>query len=355
MSQMRFLDKLRVAPGKCLHGRYKDYPGRPCLDICPKRAITLNPLEIDYGLCDDCGICASVCPSGALSVKESFLKEIFRQTISGDGTELKIRCSRAGGPCAVVACLAVLDYAFFADLCIRGTNLRLLSGNCESCRMASGGDIIRSNVNTANNLLLLYERNERVILAESADRQDLENGSRRAMFRGMGRTISRFIPELDETGHDSDPGPVPARRQRSVKIIEGLEGGQRRTAPDMPIPFTGKEIDAARCDICDGLPRCVSLCPTDALEFYADRGGAAITFTASRCIGCNLCQAACHKDAVSSFPLQSGQIEELRRSKTLACFEARECDGCGRVSAVTRAVLCQDCQQRERKLGWDIV
>jgi Fe-S-cluster-containing dehydrogenase component len=175
------------------------------------------------------------------------------------------------------------------------------------------------------------------------------------MFRGVGRTISRFIPELEDTAHDPDPCPEPGRRQRSIRIIERLEQARRRAIPDMPMPFTGREIDASRCDICGGSPMCVSFCPTDALEFFADRGGVAITFAASRCIGCELCQGACHKAAVSSFPLQSGQLEELWSARTLASFEAHECDGCGRVSAVTLGGLCQDCQQRERKLGWDVV
>jgi ferredoxin len=137
MSQKTFfIDKLGVDPGKCLPGRYMDYSEHPCQDLCPNKAITLKPLEIDYGLCDDCGICGGACPSGALSVKESFLKELFRQTTSEEDLELKIRCTRAAGSCAAVVCLAALDYAFFVDLCISGAkNLTLLSGNCESCRV----------------------------------------------------------------------------------------------------------------------------------------------------------------------------------------------------------------------------
>ncbi len=350
-----FMDKLGVAPGKCLPGRYKDYSEHPCQDVCPNKAITLRPLGIDYGLCDDCGICASVCPSGALNIKESFFKGFLRQMNSDGGLELKIRCSHAAGSCPVVACLCALDDAFLAGLCTRAAkNLLLLSGNCESCHIAAGGEIIRSNVNTANNMLLLYGRDERVFLVESAARQELESGSRRAMFRGIGKTISRFIPELDGSAHDLDEGPLLARRQRSIGLIERLEEGRSGPFHDMPLPFTGKEIDAVLCDICAGAPMCASLCPMDALEFSVDMEGGAITYAAGRCIGCELCRVACHKAAVSTVTLRSGQIKELWTTKKLACFEAQECDGCGAGSVVTRGGLCQDCQQRERKLVWDI-
>jgi len=350
-----FIDKLGVDPEKCLHGRYKDYPERSCQDVCPNKAITLNPLEIDHGLCDDCGICASVCPAGALSIKEFPLKQLLGRTISDDGAELKIRCSRAVGSCASVTCIGALDYAFFVELCTRGAkNLRLLAGNCEGCQTAPGGGIARATVNTANNILCLYEREERVILTESVDRQALESDSRRAMFRGIGRTISKFVPELEGIEQDRDPGPVPVRQQRALEILRGLEEGRRDMDPCVPLPFTAKEVDAAKCDSCNGLLKCVSFCPTEALEYSADSRFASITFKAARCIGCGLCESACHKAAVRSCTLKSGQVEELWCTKTLMGFEARECGVCGRTVIGIHDDLCHDCQQRKRKLEWEI-
>lgn len=350
------MDKLWVDPQKCLHGRHKDYQEHPCQDVCPNKAIHLNPLEIDDGLCDDCGICAGVCPAGALSVKESYLAEVASQAVLVAGKELRIRCSRVGARCTSVACLGALDLAFYLELCIRSSkDIRLLMGDCESCQKAPGGVLAWAAVKTANNMLCLYGRKERVLLTESADRQDLESGSKRAMFREMGRTIKRFIPEMDQAGHTRDEGPIPARMIRAIKMIEELEKGHVRTAYDIRMPFKRKEIDADRCDTCDGTPKCVRFCPMDALKFSADGDVASIFFNSCRCIGCGLCQTACGEHAMSSFPLLSGQIEELRRSRNLVCFEAQECDGCGMIAVVTREGLCQDCRQRMRKLAWESV
>ncbi|MCR4288268.1 MAG: 4Fe-4S dicluster domain-containing protein [Deltaproteobacteria bacterium] len=116
-----------------------------------------------------------------------------------------------------------------------------------------------------------------------------------------------------------------------------------------------KDIDAGRCDSCDGNPRCVSFCPAGALEYFVESASAGITFRSCRCIGCGLCESACPRGAMKSSTLRSGQIEELWRSKILAGFEARECEECGGVSVGTRGGLCQDCHQRKRKLVWECV
>ncbi|MEK6758218.1 MAG: 4Fe-4S dicluster domain-containing protein [Deltaproteobacteria bacterium] len=284
------------------------------------------------------------------------MSEVARQAASDNGKELRIRCSRVGGRCTAVTCHGSLDYAFLDALCLRSEkDLRLLAGDCEDCGRATGGEVVRANIDAANRFMLLFGRRERVILTESADRQDLGSASRRAMFRDVGRTISKFVPEIKYPEPDIGTGQVPARQQWALEIIRGLEEKQRELDPCVPLPFYGKEIDAAMCDICNGTPKCVRFCPTDALEYSAVSGSVDISFKAGRCIGCHLCEAACHKDAVKSFALKSGQVEELRSAKPIMVFEAQECDGCGGTAIVTRGGLCLDCQQRERKLGWGSV
>ena len=39
-----------------------------CPDLCITRNEEINAIEIDYDFCKGCGICASVCPKGAIKI-----------------------------------------------------------------------------------------------------------------------------------------------------------------------------------------------------------------------------------------------------------------------------------------------
>ena len=59
-------------------------------------------------------------------------------------------------------------------------------------------------------------------------------------------------------------------------------------------PHLGMEIRSERCNHCDN-PPCVSCCPTGAS--HVEEHGKVVLVTASKCIGCKACLAACPYDA----------------------------------------------------------
>ena len=51
----------------------ENIPCNPCVDACPKRAITIEgdmngTPTVDFGICDGCGLCVSACPGLAIFV-----------------------------------------------------------------------------------------------------------------------------------------------------------------------------------------------------------------------------------------------------------------------------------------------
>lgn len=346
-------EKLDLTPRACLHNRYKDYPEHPCLSACPHKAITLDPLKINLDLCDDCGICASVCPTDALSIKEGYFRKILEPAARAERNKINIKCSRVNEYCTEVSCLGALDQVLLAELCLRTEkNIGLFAGNCGDCDKAPGGSIARSNIEAANNLLFLYGRKEKISIVEP-ETHDLEaDNSKRAIFKSIGTAISKFIPEIQNNLEPLYPPPVPRKRQRLLGLIKKL-GMESKIKADCALPFKGKRIDGLLCDNCGGSIKCVKYCPSNALAFsITEESGAAITFEAGKCIGCDICEIACPKKALDSFALRSTRIEELWSEKKLVrLFEVQRCGQCGKCSLNAQDGLCPDCIQRERKLN----
>ena len=71
------LQKGRVAIIECV----QNIPCNPCVDICPRHAITIegnitNPPVIDFEKCNGCGLCVANCPGLAIfSVDETVAPE----------------------------------------------------------------------------------------------------------------------------------------------------------------------------------------------------------------------------------------------------------------------------------------
>ncbi|MBI4366256.1 MAG: NADH-quinone oxidoreductase subunit NuoB, partial [Deltaproteobacteria bacterium] len=81
----RFRGRPAVQPEKCADGC------RACHEVCPSRAISLQPLSLDVGRCLFCQECVLACPEGAVSYSQDYRMAVRRR---GDlmlaGEELKL-------------------------------------------------------------------------------------------------------------------------------------------------------------------------------------------------------------------------------------------------------------------------
>jgi Ni,Fe-hydrogenase III small subunit/NAD-dependent dihydropyrimidine dehydrogenase PreA subunit len=106
----RFRGKPKIDSSRCPEGCSK------CVDACPTRAISLNPLSIDLGACVFCPLCIESCPEGAITYTNDYkmaatsregllfreARQITPEACSHEirkllGRSLKLRSVSAGG------------------------------------------------------------------------------------------------------------------------------------------------------------------------------------------------------------------------------------------------------------------
>ncbi|MDH3975556.1 MAG: 4Fe-4S binding protein [Deltaproteobacteria bacterium] len=351
---------LDIHPEACLHSLFKDYKKHPCLDSCPQNAIELRPLNINMDLCDGCGICASVCPADALSIKPAVSKNLIKKVSPKKEKKLTIHCSIVKGGSMEVPCLGMLDDRLLIGLMAqRGGDLELISGACDGCEKKPGGEIALQKLEGANNVMSLFGRKERAFIVPHKQlKNEAPKGyTRRGLFTSLGSGVSGFISNIAEV-EDVEKwqrGTTTIKRKHLLELIESLGDAAVDAAAEGALPFHGKEISPL-CDGCGGLWHCATFCPTGALSLSdkEKRNEVAILFEAGRCIDCKICEMVCNKEAIRRIPVTAEQLAHLSGKESLVSLEVGRCVECGSGTRTIEEKLCTDCAQRQRKMGWDI-
>jgi ferredoxin len=318
---------IRVALTQCCRLRHRRSTCTLCADMCAVQAINWDDsLQLDPDTCTGCGVCAAVCPTGALEVRapsrEDLLVQI--QRITRDQDWVAFACPRAlsgyGGraQCLNVSCLGRLDESLLMSAVAEGAqSVWLVDGTCEACPQAVGRTIAGAAAARSNALLAAFGRPAAitfrsdppaVLRSGGADRGSAEGVSRRGMFKALARETARVGEITAETRKSSEWEQKPQEKPRG-ELPRALPSGRllllaalkRLGSPVQPI-FQGDEdglfAKFALGDACTACQMCAFFCPTGALTKVEDGERVGLAFSVAACTNCGLCQDICYRDAV---------------------------------------------------------
>ncbi len=88
---------LKVDSQQCAKLRHRKSTCKRCIDQCPEQAITIQTtIQVNPDRCTGCGICASVCPTGALEASNPNNAELLsRIEQRKNSATIAFACSRA--------------------------------------------------------------------------------------------------------------------------------------------------------------------------------------------------------------------------------------------------------------------
>jgi len=321
----------------CAHSRSELGGCTRCVDVCTTGAIVSDGegVKVDPFLCQGCGSCSTVCPSGAMTYAFPRVSEAIVRTreLSGKANTLLLHTEAhqtlvddAKLSDATLPLLVEEVSAFGLDYW-----LSLLSGHVGRIILLHDGD--KNDVN-------------RVALEEQA--QLLHQ-----LLAGLGvsESVVHLLDSASLSAIDTLPAPsdalmsIPAatfapqgnKRQTIRMALDHLSDARTpvESACALPAsaPFGHINVDTAACTLCMA---CVSTCPAKALLDGQDTP--ALRMVEANCLQCGLCEAACPESAITLEARYTWDSVEARRIETLHDETPFNCISCHTPFTTTRMI-----------------
>jgi ferredoxin len=313
----------------CAHGRAGQVACNRCIEACPAEAITAlaESIEVNPYLCQGGGVCATVCPSGAIQYAypraEDLLEQIrilLRVYRENDGKDPIIAFfSEADGDITTSIAdnvipilveelgsvglevwLSALAYGASAVLLVDGGAMQAgVSAEVEQQRITAT-EILASMGYPLSSI--------RIVRPESLN-ADLE------------RTMTAIKPAAFSA--------MGSKRQTAFMAIDHLyaEAAQPKPLANLSVgaAFGMASVDEQRCTLCLS---CAGICPGHALQTGDDVPQ--LQFIESNCLQCGLCTSTCPENAIWITPRL--QFDREARNKARVLYEELPfcCVSCGK-------------------------
>ncbi|MGK0272426.1 MAG: ferredoxin [Cocleimonas sp.] len=294
----------------CAHG----VSGKPgctrCLDACPAEAITslVNKIAVDPFRCQGGGICATVCPSGAITYSYpkprdllthvrtlvlTYLKEITEIDgkttapdlvfVTEDQQDRAVQIMPAALVIAVEEVASVGPEVWLSALAWGARSVRLfnLDGMPDSAENALDLHLQMTQKTLAG---MGYPEN---CISLVADQGELITSSsltqkKTASHAPLGDKRQAFYMALDHLSAQADEATVEANQE--IALPQGAIFGEAI-------------IDKSKCTLCMS---CVGACPGNALQ--DGRELPQVSLVEDKCLQCGICVSTCPEDAISIAP-----------------------------------------------------
>ena len=282
----------------CAHARAGHQACTRCLEACPAEAISslAESIKVHPNLCQGGGVCASVCPSGAIRYNYPSAAD----TLDRIRTLIRVY-SENDGQFPVVAFIAEADVEFLPVI-----PSNLLTVVVEELASIGLETWLATLAYGARCVLLINGGSVSAKVQHALDEQLATAG---AILSGMGYAPNaiRFIttPALPEECEASMPDVPVAhfaglseKRRSAFLAIDHLYSQAPVATQILPLPqgapFGTIEINGEACTLCLG---CTSICPVHALQ--AGNDVPKLLFNEANCVQCGMCASACPENAIS--------------------------------------------------------
>jgi len=326
-----------------------------CTNTCPVDALSFSNEGIDINRnCIDCGLCAGVCPTGALITQEPTELALLDKLISIDkkqGTAIiSCRPQKALAPKGVlISCMGCLSWELLLALDAVSFPVYVVQSaeKCVSCPVTSGGEQFIKQLKTSRAISarLGIPQGAIQILSKAPEikavsKENTADPSRRAFFSSI-FSGAKQVPK--SIINDVLGEPVEEEQIIKIKIADGTDTSRLRLLKQAlkgNLKEKVKENEVAACEnnfekfeelrqaelasTCYFCNACSILCPLGALKQTEDNQ---LILDTGKCTGCKLCVEVCVHKSLTLMPSNLNQILQAEK-KILAQGIEDKCQKC---------------------------
>ena len=321
----------------CAHGRAGQTACNRCIAACPTEAITslAEAIEVNPYLCQGGGVCASVCPTGAIR---------YTYPEAGDVLDRIRRLLQAyhqhNGSQAVIAFVPEDDAASLRtipsnvlpvvveEVASIGLDVWLATLAYGARRvLLVNSQSVTARVHYALQMQLLIAQEILAGLGYADDAIALVDGDE------LNNAADALMPELPAATFAG----LSEKRRAMFLALDHLHAHGPAARDIVPLsegaPFGSIQVDNKTCTLCLA---CTSVCPTHAV--FAGNETPKLIFNEAQCVQCGICASACPEHAISLKPRLLAEPELRERQVTLHEEPPLCCINCGKPFATQSVV-----------------
>ena len=320
----------------CAHGR----SGKPgctrCIDACPAEAITslIDMIEVDPYRCQGGGVCATVCPSSAITYAYPKPRDLLTHVRTliltylkegGDPPDLFfVTENERGEPEQILPAALVIEVEEVASV---GPEIWLsaLAWGARSVRLFDLDNMPRSarsaldlHVEMVQSMLMgaNYPASSILVITDLSD-----------------LITSSTMPKFELAVH----APVSGKRQALYLALDHLVVKSSKVEPIITLPegsiFGEVKVNQEDCTLCMA---CVSACPGNALQAGDEKP--LLGFVEANCLQCGICVNTCPENAMSISPRLVMDHNIRKKTQILNEEEPFCCISCGKPFATKSGI-----------------
>lgn len=262
-----------------------------CIDICPNNAIDFkdNKLLLESN-CDECGICAGVCPNGTISLQEPTEEQIFKALLEGE----TLSCRKHNEKTTLkINCLACLTQDLIYGLYILGLD-RLIMNDINECNNCNYYEVMKNtyfkykiNSKKLNNSLLLNVNP--IDFKYVSLKKQYDEEKRKLLESSFIYTRNLYMDYLNKYIHVdnklSEKEYIGNKFVKSALDLLDLDTDLEIYIENIRIPSISNP-----CRFCTA---CEKLCPSQSIKIESKEGKKYLILDTSSCINCSLCINIC--------------------------------------------------------------